>query len=353
MADISATARSSARTHTARAGDLTRGERASVGPHHGPPKTSEAEAVVGAQATEKRNDDSAVVATAQAIKAAVDRELDLIVPETMRPVMLAEAMRHGLLAPAKRIRSILLVMSADLFGADRAHAIRAAAAVELVHAASLVLDDLPSMDNAELRRGRQTTHRAFDEATAILAAIALLNGGYDVLAKLEGIAADRRARAIAMLCDAVGCQGLSGGQLMDLRPQQGSGLSEVEQVHRGKTGALFAAALGIGATLGAPTPAAERVFWDSGMAIGLAFQGYDDLLDVFADTAKTGKDVMADAAKPTIASVLGRAGGEAWASAQLAVAADGLAKAGHGHSTLNRYVQLMAGILTAPLSATE
>lgn len=287
------------------------------------------------------------------IRLAVDRDLDGLVPSGRAPEVLSRAMRHGLLAPAKRVRSIMLVLTTELFNGSRPAAIRAASAIELVHAASLVLDDLPAMDNAVLRRGVDTTHRAFGESTAILAAIALLSAGYEALAKIEGISDDRKTLSIQMLAEAVGADGLSGGQLLDLEPEPDARLPAIELVHRGKTGALFAAAMGIGATISAPDRNAGAEYAAVGMSVGLAFQGYDDLLDAFASTHSTGKDVMNDGTKPTIARALGRAGGEDWASSKLDHGLKLLAQRGHGRSRLAAYIQALADVLTKPLRATE
>lgn len=290
-----------------------------------------------------------ILRAASEIRAAVDRDLSLFVPAASQPQTLALAMRHGLLAPAKRVRSIMLVLTTELFGDRPAAAIRAASAIELVHAASLILDDLPAMDDAALRRGRETTHRAFGESTAILAAIALLNAGYEALVRLESVSDARKTRAIAFLTDAVGPRGLSGGQLMDLNPEPKSSLSTIETVHRGKTGALFAAALGIGATISAPDLQSGEAYSEIGMTVGLAFQGYDDLLDAYASSGSTGKDVKADGKKLTIAGALGRAGGEEWARQKLESGLRILAEYGHERSMLAGYIRGLAEFLTRPL----
>ncbi|MEM9027793.1 MAG: polyprenyl synthetase family protein [Pseudomonadota bacterium] len=287
------------------------------------------------------------------IRAAVNDALSRIVPPEVEPLQLSAAMRHGLLGPAKRVRSILLVLTSDLFDGPWDTAVKTAAAVEMVHAASLVLDDLPAMDNATLRRGKPTTHRAYGDATAILAAISLMNAGYQVLAQLTDVSAERRADAVALLSEAIGPNGLCGGQFRDLRPDRSAGLADLEQVHHGKTGALFAAALGLGATISSPAAAAGRDFWTIGMAIGLAFQGYDDLLDAFGTASQTGKDVHADAGKPTIATVLGRAEGEAWARRHLEQGLQLLDDRGHGQSALADYIRSLASTLVRPLAVAK
>ena len=291
-----------------------------------------------------------LAAEAKAIRAAVDADLASLTGTGCGPSQLTEAMRHGLLAPAKRVRSILLVLTADRFDVPRATSVRAATAIEMVHAASLVFDDLPAMDDATMRRGRPTTHRTFGDATAILAAISLMNAGYEALAGLDGVGAERRCQSVGLLTRAIGPGGLCGGQHLDLASTGIGDLDAVEAVHAGKTGALFAASMAIGATVGAPLSGAARAFWDAGMAVGLAFQGYDDLLDAYASAGAIGKDCGLDAGKATIATVLGRRDGEAWARARLNEALSLLTANGHGHSTLSDYIRHLAGLLTAPLN---
>src|SRR5262249_49906343 len=208
------------------------------------------------------------------------------------------------LAPSKQVRAVVVLLSAELCRGDSSRAIPAAAAIELVHAASLILDDLPSMDDAPLRRGRKANHLEFGEATAILAAFGLLNLAYGALAR--AYAPPLAARMASLLSDAVGPNGLIGGQELDLRAtDRGITFEMLERIHRGKTGALFVAAATCGAlTAGA---AAEPIAALAAYAknLGLAFQLVDDLLDVTGLTADTGKAVRADARKTTFVSFSG------------------------------------------------
>ena len=214
------------------------------------------------------------------------------------------AMAYTAMAPSKQVRAALVLLCAELCRGNITRAVPAAAAIELVHAASLILDDLPSMDDAPLRRGRRANHLEFGEPVAILAAFGLLNLAYGSIARAyePPLASNMTAR----ISDAVGPTGLIGGQALDLeatlRPID---FETLERIHRGKTGALFVAAAACGAlTAGA---AAEPVAALSAYAknLGLAFQIVDDLLDVSGDPQETGKAVRADARKTTFVSFSG------------------------------------------------
>jgi geranylgeranyl pyrophosphate synthase len=232
----------------------------------------------------------------------VAAELRALVPDQGGPV--ERAMAYTALAPSKQVRAVLVLLCAELCGGNAARAVPAAAAIELVHAASLILDDLPSMDDAPLRRGRAANHRTFGEATAILAAFGLLNLAYGEIARAYDPALS--ARMTAVVSDAVGPSGLIGGQALDLdATDRQISFETLEQIHRGKTGALFVAAATCGAlTAGA---GAEPIGALAAYAknLGLAFQIVDDLLDVSGTTADTGKAVRADARKTTFVSFSG------------------------------------------------
>jgi len=232
----------------------------------------------------------------------VTAELTRLVPQGGSPV--ERSMVYTALAPSKQVRAVLVLLCADLCRGETARAVPAAAAIELVHAASLILDDLPAMDDAPLRRGRRANHLEFGEATAILAAFGLLNLAYGALARSYEPALS--PRMASLISDAVGPTGLIGGQELDLRATDREITFEVlEQIHRGKTGALFVAAAACGAlSAGA---GAEPIAALTGYAknLGLAFQIVDDLLDVAGTTADTGKAVRADARKTTFVSFSG------------------------------------------------
>ena len=235
-------------------------------------------------------------------QARVQTELQRLLPAEGSDV--ERAMAYTVLAPSKQVRAVLVLLCAELCRGQAARAVSAAASIELVHAASLILDDLPSMDDAPLRRGRQANHLEFGEAVAILAAFGLLNLAYGSLARAYDPAV--AARMSALIADAVGPEGLIGGQALDLRATDRQiDFETLERIHRGKTGSLFVAAAACGAlTAGA---AAEPIAALSAYAknLGLAFQIVDDLLDVAGDPAQTGKAVRADARKTTFVSFSG------------------------------------------------
>jgi geranylgeranyl diphosphate synthase, type II len=236
----------------------------------------------------------------------IDGELRrVIAPATGDRVQ--EAMAYTLLAPSKRIRPVLTLLSAELCGGTLGGALTAACAMEMVHASSLILDDLPAMDDAPVRRGKAASHVVFGEAIAILAAFGLLGGAFAAIAR--SYEPPLASRMTALLSEAVGADGLIGGQAADLlATDQQISFEMLERIHRGKTGALFSAASTAGAVAaGAPAEsiAALQAFAKN---LGLAFQIIDDLLDVEGDPAVTGKPVRADAKKTTFVSFSGPAG---------------------------------------------
>ncbi len=263
--------------------------------------------------------------------------------ETARPTRLVAAMRHAVLGGGKRLRPFLLVESAALFGVARQGALLAGAALECLHCYSLVHDDLPAMDNDDLRRGRPTVHKAFDEATAILAGDALLTLTFDIAARDEVHPdAGVRIALVSELARAAGLGGMVGGQMIDLAAEgrfaPKRNLSEVEIVtlQAMKTGALIRFACRAGAILGQANAAARASIDRYGSAIGQAFQVADDLLDVEGDAATLGKATHKDAAagKATLIATLGRDGAHARLSALVADADAALAPFGVKADTL-------------------
>lgn len=242
--------------------------------------------------------------------------------ELARPPRLVAAMRHAALGGGKRLRPFLVVESAALFGVPDARARAAANAFECVHCYSLVHDDLPAMDDDDLRRGRPSVHRAFDEATAILAGDALLTLAFDILSS-EAADPDPTVRAelVALLARAAGVGGMAGGQMLDLEAEGrfagGAALAldraAIERLAAMKTGALIGAACAAGAALGRADAAARRALADYARAFGLAFQIADDLLDAEGDPARLGKAAAKDAraGKATLVTALGRDGARA------------------------------------------
>ena len=235
-------------------------------------------------------------------QALVNAELDRLVAGDGTPV--SRSMAYTVGAPSKRVRPVLTLLAAELCGGAPARAVPAAAVMELVHASSLILDDLPSMDDAPLRRGRKANHLEFGEAIAILAAFGLLNLAYGTLVRAYD--APLAARLSSLVADAVGTDGLIGGQAIDLlATDQQISFETLERIHRGKTGALFSAAATSGAIIaGAPGDAVGSLAAYA-KNLGLAFQIIDDLLDVEGDPAETGKAVREDVKKTTFVSFSG------------------------------------------------
>jgi len=256
-------------------------------------------------------------AVAAEIETLLDRLMGaaVIEGERDRPRRLLDAMRYASLGGGKRFRPFLVVESAALFGVARSQALMTGTALECVHCYSLVHDDLPAMDNDDLRRGRPTAHRAFDDATAILAGDGLLTYAFDILSRPETHPnPDVRVKLVAALARASGLGGMVGGQILDLaaegrfpgvgKPQN---LSEVETLQAMKTGALIRFGCVAGAIMGEASDDRLKALDRYGAAIGQAFQIADDLLDVEGDAATVGKQTGKDAAagKATIVGVLG------------------------------------------------
>jgi geranylgeranyl pyrophosphate synthase len=252
-----------------------------------------------------RNDRVAVGPWLEETRAWVDRALeDALAQLESSPPRLAEVVRYALLGPGKRLRPVLVRLLCSHFGGSDAAAALPAAAVECVHAYSLVHDDLPCMDDDDLRRGRPTCHKVFGEARAILAGDALLTHAFGLLAR----AGDRAADLSRVLADGAGASGMVGGQVLDLDSQAGDAdPSVVEEIHAKKTAALFAAAAEMGA-IAAGAPASRREAARAyGLALGRCFQATDDILDVTGDAASLGKTPGKDARgrKPTLVAALG------------------------------------------------
>jgi len=258
---------------------------------------------------------------------------------------LVAAMRHALLAPGKRLRPALVLWAADACGGSWTDAAGGAVAVEMIHAYSLVHDDLPAMDDDDLRRGRPTCHKAFDEATAILCGDALQALAFETLARdLPPAAAARGCLALAR---AAGPEALVGGQADDLAAERGwiddmsaapaaEQVAWLERIHRRKTGALFSAALELGGIAASATPAQLAKLAAYGRAFGLAFQIADDILDAEGDEATMGKRVGKDAdrGKLTFPTIVGLEESRARARALAAEAATAVAGLGAGAAPL-------------------
>lgn len=240
-------------------------------------------------------------------RALIERTLDgLIAPEYQPPGDLHRAMRHTLLAPGKRVRAILALLVTRHLGGNETRALSSACALEMVHAASLILDDLPAMDNATLRRGLPSNHQKFGEATAILAAVGLLNRAFGIIAEDDTLPDATRTKLAAALSRAIGSEGLVAGQEQDLKwPETMPTRSNVEIVHARKTGALFSSAGEMAALAAAAKEDHIRLMRELGMKLGLAFQILDDLIDATATPDMAGKDVAQDDNSPSIVRVIG------------------------------------------------
>jgi farnesyl diphosphate synthase len=229
--------------------------------------------------------------------------------ETERPARLLAAMRHAALPGGKRLRPFLLIETARLFGIARDRSLLAAAAVECLHTYSLIHDDLPAMDDDDLRRGKPTVHKAFDEATAILAGDALQALAFDILSRPETHAnTEVRSELVAVLARAAGVGGMAGGQMLDLQAEgSAADAATIRRIQAMKTGALFAASCEMGAVLGKARSEARLALQKYGQALGRAFQIADDFLDLEASPAELGKATAKDAGrgKATLVRLLG------------------------------------------------
>lgn len=241
------------------------------------------------------------------VRVLVDGWLDRELPrESEEPKTVHAAMRYAVFAGGKRLRPALALMSCEAFGGKEKDALAAACALELVHAYSLVHDDLPCMDDADLRRGKPSCHKAFGEANAVLAGDGLLTEAFACVAKLSNPTAISRVSAI--LAAASGSRGMVGGQVEDLEAEgKTPSLELVRRIHARKTGALMAAAIEIGAVCAGVPDAKREAIRDFGREVGLAFQIADDLLDATSDAKTLGKSAGQDAAakKMTYPACLG------------------------------------------------
>ncbi len=242
----------------------------------------------------------------------MERALDArLPPADAVPTRLHEAMRYSVLGGGKRIRPALLFATARTLGLTEGEVEAAACAVELIHVYSLVHDDLPAMDDDDLRRGRPTCHKAFDEATAVLVGDALQPLAFQLLARDPALPSSPaiRLRLVDLLCEASGTFGMAGGQAIDLQVQgQRPDIAEVEDMHARKTGAIIRASVLMAAECAAQLePRRYAALNEFATAIGLAFQIQDDLLDVLGDVSTLGKATGADSQrdKPTHPSIIG------------------------------------------------
>jgi geranylgeranyl diphosphate synthase type II len=258
-----------------------------------------------------------LIGAAAQVQGDLDRLLPLLDAVLVDPfrngeaVRLGEAARYSLEAGGKRVRPVLCLLACEAVGGTAKRALPGALALEFVHTYSLIHDDLPAMDDDDLRRGRPTNHKVFGEGHAILAGDALLTEAFGVLAAAD-LDPVRRAEALVLLAEAAGWRGMAGGQALDLEGEKIASydLDHLRLIHRLKTGALLRASLEIGAVLGGAAPAQRAALRAYGEAIGLAFQIQDDILDTTATDADLGKRAGKDAGrgKITYPSLLGLEG---------------------------------------------
>ena len=271
-----------------------------------------------------------LAATLEERRLRVEAELRRLV-ERGRSAEVAAAIEDSLFAPAKRLRPVLALLVAEMLRGDSQTVLPAACAIEMVHTASLILDDLPCMDDARSRRGRPACHVAYGEATAILAAFALLNRAFEILAAggTDGLDADSRARVALDLARAIGLDGMIAGQANDLAvTDREIDFPTLEFIHSRKTGALFTACAALGAAAARAGVAERAAVVAYAKNLGLAFQIVDDLIDATGGEQEAGKDVRKDLKKTTFVSFSGVEGARVLAAELSSAAEEALARFG-------------------------
>lgn len=256
----------------------------------------------------------------------VDARLATVAPRG-GPPLLAEAISYALLAPGKRTRPIITLLCCERFAGAPERALDAACAFEMVHSASLVFDDLPCMDDAALRRGRETVHRRYGQDIAVLTGVVLLSEAFGMLARDPSLPHGLARRLSDRLSEAVGVTGLTAGQLRDLRDRDRLDVEQLATLNHEKTGVLFCAAAEAGAVVGGANPDQAAAVCAFARHVGAAFQIRDDLLDGASSTV-SGKDSGQDAGKPTFVSLLGIHGARLRMRQEQAAAAAALGRLG-------------------------
>lgn len=282
------------------------------------------------------------------VRRAVETALDGLVPASEeQPTRLHEAVRWSLFAGGKRVRPAIVMAVGDTFGAERDRLIKTAAAVEMIHTYSLIHDDLPAMDDDDLRRGRATCHKQFDEATAILTGDVLQTLAFKTIVDDTELTAEMRVQLVLLLASASGTpDGMVAGQQLDLDAEGADlGLDDVRSIHRRKTGALISAAARAGAIIGNASEPAIAAIGEYADKLGLLFQVTDDLLDVTQSTEGLGKTAGKDAAvqKATYPSLLGIDSTKAAVEAIRSEACGALDAIGRDTSLLRSLAQHLAG----------
>lgn len=291
---------------------------------------------------------------AQDFRASVNQRLGELIGSTGSD-QLTEALRYSLLAPGKRLRPLICMMSCHCLGGDLENALDPACAIEMIHTASLIVDDLPCMDDATMRRCMPASHCRFGEATSILTALQLLSLGYRVMSESPGVDAERRNRLVQILARAVGLNGMIGGQELDLEALNTSNDDEVDadrvsRIHELKTSSLFIAAAESGATVAGLEGNQMTPIRQFAARLGLAYQTLDDLLDVQGSPEATGKDVGKDADKPTLVSALGEDSAEDYARNMISAAMSALQPLGQDMEPLEN---LALSLVETPASVQQ
>lgn len=277
--------------------------------------------------------------------ARIEEHLDRLVPERKVPYgVLFQAARYSLLGAGKRLRPILALATAETFGGSLDAALTPACALEMIHAYSLIHDDLPCMDDDDFRRGKPSLHKAFPEGQAVLAGDFLLTYAFDILAHASELSSAQRIQLISVLSQRAGGDGMIAGQVMDLEAEgKKIDLETLRLIHRNKTGAMISAAIEFGGIVANVAKRDFDLLQQFGNDIGLAFQIVDDILDVTASQQKHGKTIASDVAncKATYVSLLGLEHAQHMAQAQLESALSALQKISRNTSLLSQLAQLI------------
>lgn len=289
-----------------------------------------------------RDGDAQMVQTISSLRDEVDACLDRLIPaQAGPPENIHDVMRYSLLNGGKRVRAILCILVCEAAGdRGRAFALHAGCAIEMVHAASLILDDLPCMDAAGMRRGRPTAHRTFGDASSILASIGLMNRAYEVIAEHSETDERLRCAAVRALTKAIGTDGMITGQDIDLhRRETFSDVEQVEHLNWLKTGVLFCTSAEIGAIAAGLDDRRVDAIKRFATHVGLAFQTVDDLIDQQSNVQSAGKDVRQDELKPNLVSLTGANGARRSCRDHLDLAREALLDGRLDDRALNGFVE--------------
>ncbi|HEY5645356.1 MAG TPA: polyprenyl synthetase family protein [Pseudomonadales bacterium] len=289
------------------------------------------------------------------IRRQIERRLSEIAPTVAGSApRLKRSMRYSLLDGGKRLRPLITVLTAEALGGDAEDAVDAACAIEMVHTASLVIDDLPCMDDASQRRGKPANHIAHGEDIAILGAISLISDAFGLIARDRRLKPDVKNDLVASLSTAIGAEGLCAGQERDLRDlAERSDAESLAQLQYQKTGALFVACLEAGARIAGLTREALNPLRAFGTHAGLAFQILDDLLDAVGTTTATGKDRQADVGKHTYAAIMNHQEAETLARAELSSALAALEPAGINPEPFAAYLNLVLAAYQGQVDSSQ